>query len=154
MKVGRTTSAEKAVVLVFLVALPTGGLLGYNLKKVPEPKVEEKIVVRTVNVGDYDFEDETPAETTPAGCREAWDATLDVIETIDRYNDAVAQLQPILTGLYSQVMGNDPGNVGELNQLSEDINRHKRDDWDRLSVTGMQIDKLEATMRQCADVPE
>lgn len=154
MKFKRTTSAEKAVVAVFVVSLPLGIALGYNFKQVPEPEVREKIVVRTVNVGDYDFDEQETTEVVDPGCREAWDATQDVLATIDRYNGAVAELSPILEDMYSTVMGNKASDVGVLNQLNERVLHHKQHDWPRLMMDGPKLDRLEETMRQCADVPE
>lgn len=152
MKAKRTTSAEKAVVLVFMVSLPLGAVLGYNLRDVPEPEVRKEIIVRTMPVTDYAPTKQADEGVKPE-CKLAWEATERTIGAAHKYNEAVAKLEPILDRLYWQVMGNDPTNVDSLNAIRNDVDHHKRGDWERLGLMENDLSRLEDNMRQCAEVP-
>lgn len=158
MKNAHTTSAEKAVVLVFAIALPLGIALGYNFKKVPDPVVEEKIVVRTVDVGNYEWEkndngtQSRNAEQQQA-CESAVDDLSEVRENIGGHEEAVATLEPIIERLYRVAIGANQS-IGDLNEIRSDLGLHRRADWTRLSADNARLDKLQASIEKCAGITE
>lgn len=158
MKNRHTTSAEKAVVLVFMVAAPLGFTLGYNFKQVPEPVVEEKIVVRTVNVGDYEWAKDgnrqggTSTGTDSQACTQAVEDFDEVRNNLDQHNMAVSQLTGIIQDLYPIVSGNSDDPVGDTNRVAGDLEQHKWKDWTRLSADGARLDALQASINQCAGI--
>lgn len=153
MKYKRTTSAEKAVVMVFLAALPIGGVIGYSTKQVPEPEVIEKYEVRTVNVGDYDFNDNKKPQGPAPECRGAWDDFKLLRDNLGGHEQAVATLEPIIEELYTVALGAEPG-IGDLNRVRSDLGLHRRADWTRLSADNARLNNLERNLRQCADIKD
>ena len=157
MKNRHTTSAEKAVVLVFIVAMPLGFTLGYNFKQVPEPVVEEKIVVRTVNVGDYEWAKEdkrqggTDTNTNTEACSKAVQDFEAVRDNLGEHEQAVAVLEPIIERLYNVSLGAGPS-IGDLNEIRSDLGLHRREDWTRLSADNARLNTLQASINQCAGI--
>lgn len=154
MKYKRTTSAEKAVVMVFLAALPIGGVIGYNVKQVPEPEVIEKYEVRTVNVGDYDFNDDKKVQGPAPECRSAWDDFKLVQANLREHNVAVSQVTGIIQDLYPIVSGNAEDPMKALNGIAGDVEQYKYKNWSRMYADTQRMDSLEAKLRQCADIKD
>lgn len=156
MKKKRTTSAEKAVVMVFIVSLPLGVGLGFALDR-PTHTIEEVPVLKMIDVGyrgDEDQDSEPVSNTDEAACQDAWDATQDMLENLEGHDNAVNALGMITEDMYDIVLGNEGPTVRNLNEIRGEVEQHKGGDWARLSADQVRMDRLDATMRQCAGIPE